>query len=86
MLNFYLDYFSYCYCIMASMSSQERLPKPALFFCKKCNSKHVKPVGAKCERQKRDQEKRDNSRERTRKRPRLKRTARTHRRRHLISC
>ena len=57
---------------MASTSSQEGLPKPALFFCKKCNGEHVKPVGAKCERPKRDQEKCDNSRDSTKKTPKVK--------------
>ena len=57
---------------MATMSSQDGLPKPALFFYKKCNAEHMKPVGAKCERTKRDQEKRDNSRDSTKKTPKSK--------------
>ena len=30
----------------------DTLDKPAISFCKKCNLKHEKPVGAKCEKAK----------------------------------
>ena len=72
MLNFIWTILVVAIISMASTSNQEGLPKPALFFCKKCNGEHVKPVGAKCERLKRDQEKRDNSRDSTKKTPKVK--------------
>ena len=38
--------------IMATNTSLEALPKPALASCKKCNIEHETPVGKKCEKMK----------------------------------
>ena len=58
---------------MAANTSTDTLPKPALGFCKKCNSEHEKPIGNKCEKLKNvKEEKRDLSRETVKKTPRGK--------------
>ena len=37
---------------MATNVGQDTLPKPAIWYCKKCNIDHKKPVGVKCEKMK----------------------------------
>ena len=49
---------------MATNTPADNLPRPAIGFCKKCNTEHEKPTGNKCEKSKNvKEEKRDLSRE-----------------------